>query len=80
MHPDYDTGVYYRQGLIVGTADNDIALLLLATPIQYSASVQPVCLPPTDPSAIKYTRCYITGWGATVPDSGRWRKGGIKMG
>uniref|UniRef100_A0A8C8ZJS7 Serine protease 55 n=1 Tax=Prolemur simus TaxID=1328070 RepID=A0A8C8ZJS7_PROSS len=44
--------------------DNDIALLLLATPITLSDLKVPICLP-TEPSPSTWHECWVAGWGQT---------------
>ncbi|XP_030044003.1 serine protease 55-like [Microcaecilia unicolor] len=47
--------------------NNDIALLLLSTPIQFSVLKTPICLPPAGKVKIKeWHQCYLTGWGTVV--------------
>ena len=54
-HPDFGyTPEYY--------VDDDVMLLKLAEPVNFTDGVSPVCLP----EAGDYTagrQCYITGWG-----------------
>ena len=56
-HPDYNPI----------TMENDVALLKLPKPIQFSERIQPVCLARTPPTVNK--RCFIAGWG-TVSSGG----------
>lgn len=57
VHPDFECGRW----------NNDIALLELSTPIQWSASVRPVCLPPETGrigySVFSGTSAIVAGWG-----------------
>ncbi|KAF5902383.1 transmembrane protease serine 2-like, partial [Clarias magur] len=55
-HPDYDTD----------TSANDIALMKLWTPLQFSSSVAPVCLPNSGLDFSTSRNYYVTGWGATT--------------
>uniref|UniRef100_A0A8C5NX23 Serine protease 55 n=1 Tax=Jaculus jaculus TaxID=51337 RepID=A0A8C5NX23_JACJA len=49
------------------TMDNDIALLLLGSPISSSDLEVPICMPPkTSPS--KWHECWVAGWGLTNSD------------
>lgn len=47
---------------------NDIALLNLERPLQYSKYVWPICLPGLDYSLKDYSLCTVTGWGAPRVD------------
>lgn len=47
----------------VVTHDNDIAVIRLRTPIQYSVAVQPICLPRSE--EVEDMMCVISGWGET---------------
>ncbi|XP_013421045.1 low-density lipoprotein receptor-related protein 2 [Lingula anatina] len=63
IHPDYDTRNPYK--------GNDIALLQLFEPVNYTAYIQPICLPKSRESGATYpvtSRCYTTGWGFTDSD------------
>ncbi|XP_060115634.1 chymotrypsin-C-like [Heteronotia binoei] len=42
---------------------NDIALLKLAEPVEFSDTIQPSCLPDADTLLAQDYPCYITGWG-----------------
>ncbi|XP_077850233.1 serine protease 43 [Macaca mulatta] len=48
---------------------NDIALALLAYPVNYSSHIQPVCLPKELFEVETGTECWVTGWGR-VSESG----------
>ena len=50
----------------VRTLMNDIALVLLALSVNYSAYIQPVCLPGKDFEVKAGTVCWATGWGRTL--------------
>lgn len=47
---------------------NDIALLQLETPVNYTDYIQPVCLPEKDEVLPLYSTCYTVGWGKTMWD------------
>ncbi|XP_045389892.1 chymotrypsinogen B2 [Lemur catta] len=47
------------------TVRNDITLLKLATPAQFSETVSPVCLPSADDDFPAGSPCVTTGWGKT---------------
>ncbi|XP_054858005.1 chymotrypsin-C-like [Eublepharis macularius] len=42
---------------------NDIALLKLAEPVEFSDTIQPSCLPAADTLLAQDYPCYVTGWG-----------------
>lgn len=52
-HPQYYSGGLY----------NDIAILILETPVTYAVNVMPVCLPNQMMTFSPGTRCWATGWG-----------------
>lgn len=54
MHPSY-----YSGGLF-----HDVAILVLAEPVTYSANVLPICLPEQGMVFLAGTRCYGIGWGS----------------
>ncbi|KAM5131916.1 chymotrypsin-like elastase family member 2A [Mantella aurantiaca] len=45
------------------SAGNDISLLKLAEPVQFSDTIQPACLPPAGKLLEHNSACYVTGWG-----------------
>lgn len=47
--------------------ENDLALIQLNAPVQYTMFVQPICLPKKSPP--KGIICYVTGWGETMGTS-----------
>uniref|UniRef100_U5EUN9 Phenoloxidase-activating factor 2 n=1 Tax=Corethrella appendiculata TaxID=1370023 RepID=U5EUN9_9DIPT len=51
---------YYKGGLF-----NDVALLILTTPLELGNVVQAVCLPEQN-MKFDYSRCYASGWGKDV--------------
>jgi len=55
LHPDYN----HEQ------TSHDIALLELATPLEYTNHIQPVCLPNSDSILKPATMVTVTGWGTT---------------
>nr|XP_029133939.1 uncharacterized protein LOC109987560 [Labrus bergylta] len=54
LHPNYDSV----------TSDNDIALLRLSTPVQFTDYIRPVCLAAGDSTFNNGTDSWVTGWGA----------------
>lgn len=52
LHEDFDSSLR-----------NDIALILLAFPVNFTAHIQPVCLPEKQMEVEKGTVCWVTGWG-----------------
>ncbi|XP_030323946.1 transmembrane protease serine 12 [Calypte anna] len=57
VHPDFNRETF----------ENDLALFLLGSAVQFSDSIQPACLPPQDlaPHLYNQTHCFISGWGRT---------------
>ncbi|ELV09678.1 Serine protease 42 [Tupaia chinensis] len=56
---------YYQS---IGMIQNDIALALLDVPVNYSAYIQPVCLPEKTFMVEDDTKCWVTGWGKLKED------------
>ncbi|XP_037123211.1 transmembrane protease serine 5 isoform X1 [Syngnathus acus] len=48
--------------------DSDVALMKLRTPLNFSDTVRPVCLPRYNYDPPAGTQCWISGWGYTQPD------------
>ncbi|XP_007517345.2 serine protease 55 isoform X1 [Erinaceus europaeus] len=46
--------------------DNDIALLLLKSPIQFNDVITPICMP-RQAGPTTWHECWVTGWGQTQP-------------
>ncbi|MBN3315993.1 TMPS9 protease, partial [Atractosteus spatula] len=57
MHPGYDL-----------TFENDIALVMLDSPVSFTDYIQPICLADKSSSFHSGTSCWVTGWGYTVGD------------
>ncbi|KAJ8399975.1 hypothetical protein AAFF_G00407050 [Aldrovandia affinis] len=53
IHPDYDSF----------SSDSDIALLRLASPVNFTDYIRPICLAASNSSFHKGTDSWITGWG-----------------
>ncbi|XP_023564549.1 serine protease 44-like, partial [Octodon degus] len=58
--------VIHQEYLHLGVLFNDIALVLLSFPVNYSTHVQPVCLPSKFFHVEADTQCWVTGWGRTA--------------
>ena len=52
-----------HKGFKDGSYNNDIALLKLSRPINYSSFVTPICLPKQGLEERVGTKCYVSGWG-----------------
>lgn len=55
IHEDFRKGQHMN---------NDIALILLKQPIQFSNYIQPICLPNKETAYIPGKNCTISGWGS----------------
>nr|XP_009289871.1 transmembrane protease serine 5 isoform X2 [Danio rerio] len=60
--------IIYNKNYNHRTHDNDIALVKLKTPLNFSDTIRPVCLPQYDHDLPGGTQCWISGWGYTQPD------------
>ncbi|XP_064180643.1 polyserase-2-like [Anguilla rostrata] len=54
LHPDYDAQ----------SSDNDIALLRLASPVNFTNYIRPICLAASASTFHSDTSSWVTGWGA----------------
>ncbi|XP_074510127.1 suppressor of tumorigenicity 14 protein homolog [Sebastes fasciatus] len=59
-HPDYNSMTY----------DYDIALLELSEPLEFTNTIQPICLPASSHVFPAGMPCWVTGWG-TLREGGR---------
>nr|XP_020042049.1 serine protease 42 [Castor canadensis] len=57
VHPQFSTSV---------TVENDLALLHLLHPVNFTATIHPVCVPADTFQVEAGTRCWVTGWGKTA--------------
>lgn len=64
----------------IGIIENDIALALLAFPVNFSASIQPVCLPEKAFMVQAGTECWVTGWGKLKEEGETLKQDGSKLG
>uniref|UniRef100_A0A8C8S4K0 Transmembrane serine protease 4 n=1 Tax=Pelusios castaneus TaxID=367368 RepID=A0A8C8S4K0_9SAUR len=48
--------------------DNDIALVKLTSPLSFSGTVKPICLPFFDEELPSHAQLWVTGWGYTKQD------------
>ncbi|CAO2633414.1 Putative inactive serine protease 43 [Lemmus lemmus] len=54
--------IIYPSNFDAQTMNSDIALALLSFAVNYSSSIQPVCLPGEPSQAKNRTWCWVTGW------------------
>ncbi|KYO34482.1 transmembrane protease serine 9 isoform A [Alligator mississippiensis] len=57
--------IYKHPFYNVYTLDYDVALLELTTPMKYTSTIKPICLPDNSHTFREGSRCFITGWGST---------------
>lgn len=62
-HKDYYAGALF----------NDIAVIILESPLQLAENVNTLCLPPQDMEIPSGTRCYASGWGTNVDDKTKYQ-------
>ncbi|KAJ8391246.1 hypothetical protein AAFF_G00095130 [Aldrovandia affinis] len=60
--------IIYNKNYNHRSHDNDIALMKLKTPLNFTDTIRPVCLPQYDYDLPGGTQCWISGWGYTQPD------------
>ena len=59
------------KAIIAPAIFNDIAMFRLDKPIQMDGiDAMPICLPHATHGDTDFRRCYVTGWGNVLPDSG----------
>ncbi|NXF37231.1 TMPS9 protease, partial [Nyctibius bracteatus] len=57
--------IYKHPFYNVYSLDYDVALLELNTPVKFSNTIKPICLPDHSHIFHEGARCFITGWGST---------------
>uniref|UniRef100_A0A8C9KR62 Peptidase S1 domain-containing protein n=1 Tax=Serinus canaria TaxID=9135 RepID=A0A8C9KR62_SERCA len=57
--------IYKHPFYNVYSLDYDVALLELSTPVTFSSTIRPICLPDHSHIFHEGARCFITGWGST---------------
>ncbi|XP_030918079.1 transmembrane protease serine 9 isoform X3 [Geospiza fortis] len=57
--------IYKHPFYNVYSLDYDVALLELSTPVTFSSTIRPICLPDNSHIFHEGARCFITGWGST---------------
>ncbi|XP_064880506.1 transmembrane protease serine 5 isoform X2 [Oncorhynchus nerka] len=60
--------ILYNKNYNPRSHDNDIALMKLRTPLNFSDTIRPICLPQYERDLPGGTQCWISGWGYTQPD------------
>nr|XP_024648147.1 serine protease 42 isoform X2 [Macaca nemestrina] len=56
VHPKFSTVI---------AVQNDLALLRLHHPVNFTSNIQPICIPQENFQVEARTRCWVTGWGKT---------------
>lgn len=64
----------------IGTVGNDVALALLAFPVNFSSNIQTVCLPEKAFMVQAGTECWVTGWGKLGERGETVKQDGSKLG
>lgn len=57
--------IYKHPFYNVYSLDYDVALLELSSPVRFSSTIKPICLPDNSHVFQEGARCFITGWGST---------------
>ncbi|EDL08998.1 RIKEN cDNA 1700036D21, isoform CRA_c, partial [Mus musculus] len=58
--------IVHQDFSMMRTVVHDIALVLLAFPVNYSVNIQPVCIPEKSFLVQPGTLCWVTGWGKVL--------------
>ena len=64
--------IYKHPFYNVYSLDYDVALLELNTPVKFSNTIRPICLPDNSHIFHEGARCFITGWGSTKEGGTGW--------
>ncbi|KAM7336912.1 hypothetical protein ACRRTK_003031 [Alexandromys fortis] len=59
--------VVHPQFLSATVVTNDIALLKLQHPVNFTSQIHPICIPPENFILKTGTKCWVTGWGKKDP-------------
>ncbi|KAG3294270.1 serine protease 55 [Ictidomys tridecemlineatus] len=59
------SSIVYHNKFKRESMDNDIALLMVASPIEFNSLTVPICMPP-EPMPSKWHKCWVAGWGQTT--------------
>ena len=55
--------IVHPQLSVVGTIQKDLALLQLLYPVNFTMTIQPICIPQKTFRVEAGTTCWVTGWG-----------------
>lgn len=66
VHPQFSSATVVK---------NDIALLKLQHPVNFTSQIHPICIPPENFFLETGTKCWVTGWGKKDPGSKIWCSG-----
>lgn len=66
VHPQFSSAIIVK---------NDIALLKLQHPVNFTSQIRPVCIPPESFFLKTGTKCWVTGWGKKDPAGKIWCSG-----
>ncbi|XP_069044036.1 uncharacterized protein [Lepisosteus oculatus] len=67
MHPSYNWAF-----------ENDIALVMLDSPVSFTDYIQTICLADNSSSFLNGTSCWVTGWGYTAGDGSLPEQGALQ--
>lgn len=66
VHPQFSSATVVK---------NDIALLKLQHPVNFTSQIHPICIPPENFILKTGTKCWVTGWGKKDPGRKIWCSG-----